>query len=215
MTNVRNDVVNIDIIATGAPTIVELGDGNDVVRVNFTETGRADLPQRRRRRAHAARPARLRHLRDRPRRPGLGADQRVRPVGRRRRPGHRRPGDLRHQRRRLLPAARQPRRHAGMVAAIEVDENRQPVAGGGIERVNYDGDIDGALRDLRPRRRRHLRARRHARADDDLRRRGRRHLPDRPGVRVAARRPRPEQRPRARRTTSRPPRPRAASCRTA
>ena len=33
----------------------------------------------------------------------------------------------------------------GMVAAIEVDEDRNPRVGGGIERVNYDGDINGGL----------------------------------------------------------------------
>ena len=33
----------------------------------------------------------------------------------------------------------------GMVAAIEVDENREPVDGGVIERINYDGDISGAI----------------------------------------------------------------------
>src|SRR6185295_3290827 len=33
----------------------------------------------------------------------------------------------------------------GMVAAIEVDANRVPVAGGVIERINYDADISGAV----------------------------------------------------------------------
>ena len=33
----------------------------------------------------------------------------------------------------------------GMVAAIEVDENREPVEGGVIERINYDADISGAI----------------------------------------------------------------------
>jgi hypothetical protein len=33
----------------------------------------------------------------------------------------------------------------GMVAAIEVDANRLPVAGGVIERINYDADISGAV----------------------------------------------------------------------
>ena len=33
----------------------------------------------------------------------------------------------------------------GMVAAIEVDADRVPVAGGVIERINYDGDISGAV----------------------------------------------------------------------
>ncbi|MCP4455186.1 MAG: hypothetical protein GY809_27305, partial [Planctomycetes bacterium] len=33
----------------------------------------------------------------------------------------------------------------GMVAAIEVDENREPVQGGVIERINYDGNINGAI----------------------------------------------------------------------
>jgi len=33
----------------------------------------------------------------------------------------------------------------GVVAAVEVDENRVPVTGGVIERINYDGDIDGAV----------------------------------------------------------------------
>ena len=33
----------------------------------------------------------------------------------------------------------------GMVAAVEVDANRLPVAGGVIERINYDADISGAV----------------------------------------------------------------------
>ncbi|HTD67143.1 MAG TPA: calcium-binding protein, partial [Candidatus Limnocylindria bacterium] len=33
----------------------------------------------------------------------------------------------------------------GMVAAVEVDVNREPVPGGVIERINYDGDINGAI----------------------------------------------------------------------
>jgi len=33
----------------------------------------------------------------------------------------------------------------GMIAAIQVDENREPVPGGTIERVNYDGDINGKV----------------------------------------------------------------------
>ena len=33
----------------------------------------------------------------------------------------------------------------GVVSAIEVDENREPVDGGVLERINYDGDINGAI----------------------------------------------------------------------
>src|SRR5262245_63735399 len=32
-----------------------------------------------------------------------------------------------------------------MVAALQVDENRVPIVGGVIERINYDGDINGAI----------------------------------------------------------------------
>ncbi|HEX6130279.1 MAG TPA: hypothetical protein VF044_01015, partial [Actinomycetota bacterium] len=43
----------------------------------------------------------------------------------------------------LLRANRDATRPYGMVAAIEVDANRVPVPNGAIERVNYDGAIDG------------------------------------------------------------------------
>ena len=44
---------------------------------------------------------------------------------------------------RANPASEAVRR--GMVAAIEVDENQEPLIGGGIERVNYDGQINAGL----------------------------------------------------------------------
>ena len=100
-----------------------------------------------------------------------------------------------------------------MVAAIEVDANRVPVAGGVIERINYDGDISGAVRDLRPRRRRHLRPRRQPRAD----RRSSATPATTPSrsARCSSRSATAATRTTAspRRTTSRPRRSRAASCR--
>ena len=102
-----------------------------------------------------------------------------------------------------------------MVAAFQVDANRQPVAGGCIERVNYDGDINGGVQIFGRDGDDTFVLDDNARADDDLRRRGRRHVPDRPGLRVARATARTRTTASRRATTSRPRRPRAASCRTA
>ena len=99
---------------------------------------------------------------------------------------------------RLLPPAREP---GGRPA--DGDGGRVPRR----ERRDADPRRDDGARelrrldqrrpaDLRPRRQRHVRARRQPRPDDDLRRRRQRHVPDRPAVRLAARRVEPEQRPR-------------------
>ncbi len=130
-------------------------------------------------------------------------------------PGHQPPAHLRHQPGRLLPAARQQghrHRHGGGDRG-----GREPRAGGGrrdrAHQLRRRHQRRG--RDLRPRRRRHLRAGRQPRADDDFRRRGQRHLPGRPGLPVVPRRPATRTTASPRRTTSRPRRSRAASCRTA
>ena len=111
--------------------------------------------------------------------------------------------DLRHRRRRLLPAAREPARaDRRRSSAFEVDANRQPVAGGFFERDQLRRRDQRRRRDLRPQGQRHVRARRQPRADDDLRRRRRRHVPDRPGLPVAARRHRTRTTASTRTTTS-------------
>ena len=71
-----------------------------------------------------------------------------------------------------------------MIATIQTDQNGDPVPGGSIERINYDGDINGGVIHG-SRRRRHLRPRRQPGSmvingdagDDDL--------PDRSGLPVA------------------------------
>ena len=72
-----------------------------------------------------------------------------------------------------------------MVAAFQVDANNQRGQRRLLRARQLRRRHQRRRPDLRPQRRRHLRPRRQPRADDDLRRRGQRHVPGRPGLPVA------------------------------
>jgi Ca2+-binding RTX toxin-like protein len=139
-----NDVVDIDIIAAGAPTTFELGEGDDVVRVNFDENGaqtfrngvgdvltlKGQFGSDTYEIGLAGAGSALVNVEDESGavEDDAGIDDLV-VYGTN-------DADFFLLRANLAGTR-------GMVAAIEVDENRQPLAGGAIERVNYDGDING------------------------------------------------------------------------
>ena len=79
-TNDVNDVVNIKSIS--GPTTVDLGERQRRGAGQLRPQRRTDLPERRRQRADAARPAGQRRLRNRPGRQCLRAHQRLRPIER-------------------------------------------------------------------------------------------------------------------------------------
>ena len=202
-----NDVVNI--AAIGGDDADRAGGGNDVVRVNFDGQGIADVRERRRRPADAARRGRQRPLRDR------AVRQRSRRSARSRGSWSTTPrrtttsaSTAARASARTTPtssccAPTRSRRPAS-VAAFEVDANKQPVVG-------------RLLRARSTTTARSTAASRSSAAtgddtfvlDDNLAPTtifgdaGDGHVPGRPGLPVAARRLEPGQRPRTRSTTSR------------
>ena len=145
VTNVNNDVVNIRLIA--GVTTIEGGAGNDLIRVNFNELGEqtfvngigaelnlhGQLDSDSYEIGLAGNGVALINVFDQS--GGVlddGVDSLV-VFGTNE-------ADFF-----LLRANRLARNGEGqaMVAAVEVDDNREPVENGAIERVNYDGDING------------------------------------------------------------------------
>ena len=200
--NQINDV--IDIGSTGGVATVYGGDGNDTIRVNYDGNGNqtflnglsGTLT------LHGGTGSDLYQIGLSGQPNAANTPQTIINVaddvaGR---PGRQPAADLRHRPAGLLPAPRQPGGRPGDRDGRRLPRRQRPA---GARRR------DGARQlrrlhqrrppDLRPRRQRHLRARRQPRADHDLRRRRRRHVPGRPGLRLAARRVEPGQRPRARR----------------
>ncbi|MBK8118783.1 MAG: hypothetical protein IPK39_05835 [Sulfuritalea sp.] len=139
--NGTNDVVNINSIS--GPTTIDAGQGNDVIRVNFDRNGRQTFVSGINGvlTLHGQEGSDLYEI-------GLAGQisSRINVFDQSR-------GDPGTNRLRiygteqadffLLRANKDV--GIGMVAAIEVDANRVPVAGGVIERINYDGDISGAI----------------------------------------------------------------------
>jgi hypothetical protein len=139
--NGTNDVVNIN--STGGPTTIDAGQGNDVIRVNFdvqgSQTFRSGINGELTLHGQAGSDryeiglagqlsSRINAFDQSNGDPGIN---RLRIYGTNE-------ADFF-----LLRANKDI--GLGMVAAIEVDANRLPVAGGVIERINYDADISGAV----------------------------------------------------------------------
>jgi hypothetical protein len=139
--NVDNDILNIN--STSGATTIDLGEGNDVVRVNYDSNGRQTglsgidgvLT------LHGQQGSDEYDI-------GLagGISSRINVFDQSR-------GDTGIDRLRVFGTDETDfflfRANKdigqGTVAALEVDENREPVQGGVIERINYDGDINGAV----------------------------------------------------------------------